>query len=433
MKIITIFQFLLLTVLFFCSSQSSSKIKSDTIVNDNIVVAMFLSDFHIGENEGAVSREKYQNDFQIGDNIYCHTKVVNLVSKLDSIINTQDGVRIKYLILLGDIIDIAVHESSDAFNLAHDFFNTPIGKYSRSFISYFDEIIYIQGNHDHHIWRMLQEKYYIQDRLQNGKSALELPQQVIGLLNLDDPTSTLSIPNSLMVPSSDRIDFISHIFGDKPVHYVYPNLYINTKDGNDICVTHGHFFEPNWNKTEALIPFFDKINADTNYFKNIEMKNSPFTEFSDYSMAQVNANLTQKLTDNQIYQDKVNITYKVGMYLDSNYHAFFPLELGIRSSDSVKLATHSTIVDKYLLESKTQMEDYNLHLRRLVYGHTHIPCMGVEYNFKDTDAINNSIEVYNTGGWVRIESSNVENKNTINTPNPLILRKNGAIEKLLSY
>lgn len=436
MRIRSTVQVLLLAMVFSCSTITDSKNTSTTSNNDSIVVAMFLSDFHLGENEGAVSRKKYKNDIALGDSIYYHPKVKELANAISTIIENQNGINIKYLILAGDIIDVAVHEESDAFNLALEFFNTAILG-DQSFISFFDEVIYIQGNHDHHLWRMLQEKYYIEDRLQQGNLALPYPQQLIGVLDLNT-IDTLYIPNSRMHASSKTVDFLSHIFGNKPVHYVYPNLYIKTNDSSDICVTHGHFFEPNWNKTDALVPYFDKINADNNYFKNIEMKNTPFTEFSDYGMAQVNDTLVQNLTDGLIFSNDSNITKNVARYLNRTYQAFFPLDTANRHSDMQKLNADSAIVNRYLRETSAQMKETKLgeqpremFFSQLVYGHTHIPC------FNETLSINinnakKDIALYNTGGWVRIDDDKkVVDKDTIKTPNPMILRQNGIIEKLL--
>jgi predicted phosphodiesterase len=419
---------LLLIMLNSCSTRTDSKITSTTINRDSIVVAMFLSDFHIGENEGAVSRIKYNNDTVLSNSIYCNPKVIELAKKLDSIICKQNGQKIKYLILLGDIIDVAVHEESDAFNLANDFFKTPICD-SLTFMSFFENVIYIQGNHDHHLWRMLQEKYYVEDRMQQGDSALPFPQQLVGVLDLNN-NDTLLIPDSHMNSLSRTFGFMRYVFGNKPVYYVYPNLYINTNDSNDICVTHGHFFEQNWNKTDKLVPHFSRITADNNYFKNIEMKNFPFTEFSDYGMAQVNDTLAQNLTDGLIYnKEGNNITKKVGKYLGTTYKAFFPLDTTKkRRSDMEKLNADSAIVNRYLRETNAQMKEAKQYTQsddmsfgRLLYGHTHIPCFNDTFSIT-INKVKKVITAYNTGGWVRIDSCVVD-KDTIKTPNPMILRQ----------
>jgi UDP-2,3-diacylglucosamine pyrophosphatase LpxH len=133
---------------------------------------MFISDFHIGENYGAVVQEipkgredNYIGHYvdEIGTEIYYHTEVANLLKVLEK------QTTIPYLIILGDVFDIAVDEVSDAFNLSQIFFNTEIN--GRTFMSHFDSVIFVAGNHDHHVWMMLQERYYIQDQLTDGKEA----------------------------------------------------------------------------------------------------------------------------------------------------------------------------------------------------------------------------------------------------------------------
>ncbi|MDZ7742913.1 MAG: hypothetical protein U5Q03_14555 [Bacteroidota bacterium] len=269
---------LLFTLSFIVTACSPEKLPDNAEVQtqkSNDVVAMFLSDFHAGENYGAVSREvptmkKGEYDSVPGiPNLYFHKKITALLHNIDSIASVNNG-NIPYLILLGDIFDIAVHEASDAFNLAHDFFNAPLYN-NRSFTSYFDTVIYLPGNHDHHVWHMLQEKYYIQDRLLSGREALPFPHQSQGILDITKTGKLLNNGNKL-IPSGSGKNFISYLLSDheKEIHVFYPNLYIRYADDKGICVTHGHFFEPNWNKDTSVMAYFPDVNNMPEYFKNLE-------------------------------------------------------------------------------------------------------------------------------------------------------------------
>ena len=81
------------------------------------------------------------------------------------------------------------------------------------------------------------------------------------------------------------------------------------------------------------------------------------------------------------------------------------------------------------------MKEYNMDFNKLVYGHTHVPCFEKNYKFQDSDdeKATNSITVYNTGGWVKIDNINTIDKDTAKTPNPMFLFKDGGLQKVLMY
>ncbi|MCY1719700.1 hypothetical protein OU798_05065 [Prolixibacteraceae bacterium Z1-6] len=425
------------TLFFNCSDTKHTHGKDNLCETDSTIVAMFLSDFHVGENYGAVSRicppRKEEEYDEIGENIFCHKKVIEMLDTLGTICKSKHHHTIPRLILLGDIFDIAVHEESDAFNLTHDFFNTKTGKYKRSFISYFDEVIYISGNHDHHVWKMLQENYYIEERLQQG-NALPYPHQRIAVLDLNN--LQISNENTTVIPLHGNM--VSAILRDKnlKVHIAYPNLYIrcNTDDNAGICVTHGHFFEPNWNKSSNDIPNFPDTILLKNYFVNLEKYNSPFTEFSDYSIAQVNQDFAQGLSDACF--DSVFYKYRaMGKYVADSFPAFFPLlhdslkNVAMTAYDTTKLSLHKVQVIPYLEHVKSEMAEKNMKFTKLVYGHTHVPCFREDYVY----GISDTTEVSNTGGWVNIAQSQDATNTYRKTPNPMFLTKDGGLHKVFDF
>jgi len=423
---------------------------------DGEIVAMFLSDFHIGENYGGVTRKVPKNKEHDYDSLvsfpglYYHKQVTNLLACLDRETRNSERKTIPYLILLGDIFDIAVSESSDVFNMATAFFNAQIYQ-GRSFISFFDTIIYVAGNHDHHVWVMLQEKLYVIDRLQNGSQAIPFPHQTIGLLDVSDQPHYRDISNTLFA-SKREISFLSYVFSNnkKTVFVCYPNLYIryNGENKNEgICVTHGHFFEPNWNKDTSLISFFPDVNSMSDYFVQLEKLNSPFTEFVNYLIAQAFPVFTHGLVDatfGGLPLDSVEILEKMGIFLAQSFPALFPLETFTNPQTNVeKLKNHNLQVFSYLYHSFLQMRVNNMELKKLVYGHTHIPSLhqtcsfedfSHSHTFSDLDWIKNRFEIYNTGGWVNIEyinPSEFDNSTNI-SPNPMFLHRDGRISKVFT-
>ncbi len=413
-----------------------------------IPTAMFMSDFHIGEVYGAVTRvlpkdktkANYESCVVNGKTIYYRKEVAELINSLDRQLGEKG--KIPYLILLGDIFDMAVHDESDALNLAYTFFNeVRFTKNKRTFISYFNNIIYLPGNHDHHVWKMLQEEYYISNHLKNNFKALSIPQQAIGLLDLGNNKMVIKDP---IILSDHYNNFLSSILSrkEKKVYVAYPNLYIKYKASKDshegsagICVTHGHFFEPGWNKSSLL---FDSTTQEIDasvYFNELEKNNSPLTEFSDFEVAQTEKNLAQGISDLQFYTDP-NYEKKYDK-LSKLYPQLFPIKMQKTNKpkdfDVLSLMKYPDLVDTYLRFSQQQMRHlkdgnkvYSLQMKKLVYGHTHVPCFDVKYekhiSSPDATYIDLNLKIYNTGGWVHI--------NDVARPNPMFLYNDGSIQSV---
>lgn len=433
----------------YCFAQNS-KAQNQSILNKGrIPTAMFMSDFHIGEIYGSVSRvlpndSAERSDYIAahvnGQTIYYHKDVARLVHSLNRTLGRNR--KIQYLILVGDIFDMAIHNESDVWNLAHTFFNdVRFTKNKRTFISYFDKIIYIPGNHDHHVWKMLQEEYYIANHLKNHFSALPIPQQSIGLLNLEN--DKMMIQDSIIFHNHSK-NFLSAVLSNdtKPVYVAYPNLYIeyntpnnNTGAADGICVTHGHFFEPGWNKTTLNFDKHLPVMNDSVYFSELEKNNSPLTEFSDFEVAQMIDTVAQGMSDLQF--DTVSPYKIIYTKLSALYPQLFPIKMEVthkpKDFDIKTLMKYPNLVDPYLIHTQEQMSHlrdgnttYSLKLNKLVYGHTHVPCFNVKYvkhiYTKAKTYIDLNLTLYNTGGWVNI--------NSVSRPNPMFLYQDGSIKSV---
>jgi len=430
-----------LSALVFLLISASCNFPEKNIVNKkgtniNTPRAMFMSDFHIGEVYGGVSRILPNNDTLIqgyitaaigNDTIYYRKEINDIVHSLDSITHFS-GEKIPYIVLLGDIFDMAVHDEADALNLSHLFFTkvkfeSNYSQGSRSFISFFDRIVYLPGNHDHHVWKMLQEEYYISQHLTKYGYALKLPQQSPAVLNLAD--NEILLQDSIIFPDK-RNNFISSVLSDNllDVLVAYPNLYIeygeddknNLKSG--VCVTHGHFLEPGWNKSSLNFDKKIKHMDDAIYFSELEKNNSPLTEFSDFAVAQTFDTLAQGISDLQFgYSDYEPVYEK----LSALYPQLFPIKMEkshkTKDFDEITLNEYSQLVDTFLIHTKSQMRSYNIDFKKLIYGHTHVPCFNLNY-----DRVT-SLKIYNTGGWVNI--------NEVSRPNPMFLYGDGNIVSVL--
>jgi len=429
-KLLFLSTFLFIISIYNCCAQSN---KADAISPENKEVpkAMFLSDFHIGEVYGSVTKvlpkndsiQKYYDSTTVNnEKIYYRKEIETLFDTLYKKCGRYNT--IQYLILTGDIIDMAVHNTSDVLNLAYSFFNNEEIGNGRSFASFFNTIIYIPGNHDHHVWKMLQEQYYISNSMELTGKALPIQQQIIGVLNLEKGSMS---KDSVIFPDPKK-NFLSRVFSDnkKPVYIAYPNLYIKTFSKH-ICVTHGHFFEPGWNKSSLNFSKPGKRIDDSEYFSELEKNNSPITEFSDYAVSQSMGGLAQGINDIQ-YGDSTY--YKKYLKLVKLFPQLFPVNLNepkrTKHNDIQKLMEHPELVDTFLLHTKRQMHNEHMKFNTLIYGHTHVPCDSVQYRKHIDDLVGYKLKfhlsIYNTGGWVSIDD--------ISKPTPLFLYKSGKIESV---
>jgi predicted phosphodiesterase len=392
---------------------------------------MFLSDFHIGEVYGSVTKvlpkndsiKKYYDSTTVNnEKIYYRREVKKLFKTLHK--KCKKNNRIPYLILMGDIVDMAVHNSSDALNLAHSIFNDTTIFKGKSFTSYFDTIIYIPGNHDHHVWKMLQEQYYISNSMELTGIASPVQQQIIGVLDLEKGSMS---KDSVIFPDPQK-NFLSSVLSDNknPVYIAYPNLYIKAFSKH-ICVTHGHFFEPGWNKSSLNFNKSDSLMDGSEYFSELEKNNSPITEFSDYAVSQSMGGLAQGINDIQ-YGDSTY--YKKYLKLVALFPQLFPVNLNepkrTKHNDIQKLMEHPELVDTFLVNTQRQMNTEDMKFNTLIYGHTHVPCYSVQYHKHIDDLLGYKLKldlsIYNTGGWVGIDD--------ISKPTPLFLYENGNIESV---
>jgi len=102
-----------------------------------------LSDLHLGEPEGLL----YDGGVNIQDVV---------LSKVSELAKGRDGLEggIEELILIGDIVDLSEATQEEAYRNTKVFLTALLGRVN------VDRVIYIPGNHDHHLWVEMLEAHY---------------------------------------------------------------------------------------------------------------------------------------------------------------------------------------------------------------------------------------------------------------------------------
>jgi UDP-2,3-diacylglucosamine pyrophosphatase LpxH len=259
-------------------------------------VAVVISDIHIGDDAGILTPQAAKGYSVVGTSgLYVRDEFLQFLDTLGRLVEGLPEKKIPYLILNGDGWDVAIKNVEDVAALSQALFE------ALEIEKYFGQILFLPGNHDHHLWTMLQTQTCVVRPLEKASGSSTGPAAVAKLVEaqvqafpheqsgvLDLAKGELRIPG--VKPPYEGHVFLSGLTGAKriPVNVVYPNLYLVPEAAaQSILVTHGHFFELAWRLlTEVLAQLFIREHVRTDLV-NLEMLNSPLTEFFNFSLAQV--------------------------------------------------------------------------------------------------------------------------------------------------
>ncbi|MGD1148417.1 MAG: metallophosphoesterase [Thermoanaerobaculaceae bacterium] len=259
-------------------------------------VAVIISDIHIGDDAAIVTPQAAKGYSGVGTSgVYVRDDFQQFLATIGKIVDGPPAKKIPFLILNGDGWDVAIKDVEDVAALSQALFE------ALEIEKCFDQILFLPGNHDHHLWTMLQTQTCVVRPLEKAAGSPTGPAAVVKLVDtkvqafpheqsgvLDLAKGELAIPG--VKPPYDGHVFLSGLTGAKriPINVVYPNLYlVPPAPTQSILVTHGHFFELAWRLlTEVLAQLLIREHVRTDLV-NLEMLNSPLTEFFNFSLAQV--------------------------------------------------------------------------------------------------------------------------------------------------
>jgi hypothetical protein len=192
-----------------------------------------LSDTHFGAENSLLSHVPVGADEV--DPATASPVLQALISCLRAVIGTNTGSRRPTLVLNGDILEMALAQDNVAAMVFDRFIDLAFNGAEPLFD---DTLVYLPGNHDHHLWETARERQY-SDYLRGVPPADRLcpPWHVTRLF--DNPAFTKPKSELLTVLVQRRCG------PTRTVEVVYPNFGLAADNGGRVVVFHhGHFVEP---------------------------------------------------------------------------------------------------------------------------------------------------------------------------------------------
>ncbi|MBI5193802.1 MAG: metallophosphoesterase [Nitrospirae bacterium] len=373
-----------------------------------------LSDMHLGEEDSLLTNLKTgSSDI---DPFSPSPVLIKLVECLKELIRSNDNNRKPILILNGDILELALAEMNEASMVFERFIELimPPGD------ELFEQIIYVPGNHDHHLWETARETQYVEyisRQLNQAGSSLPPPWHTTEMFveNVNNP-----VPSNFLNGLIKRYPNLNNF----NIQIAYPNFGLISGDKNKCVVFHhGHLIESIYYlmSTVTGIIFPDKkkpVDVD-----DIEAENFAWIDFFWSTMGRSGVagqdieKIYEKIGDEtgrkrlienlsaylakevdvplvpEYFEPKV-IGFFIGMLVNYLAKKEKKYSGGLLSPDAEKglwAYTEGTLREQILEEQAAMPKEVTI-----VFGHTHKPYQE-DVNFRGYPAW---VNVFNSGGWV---------------------------------
>ncbi len=386
-----------------------------------------LSDIHLGEEDGLLTNLVPGQDEV--DPLRPSPVLMALSDALSELVRAAD--ELPSLIILGDGLELAL----SGLNQAAMVFERLLEVFFCGPERLFKEIIYIPGNHDHHIWEVAREVQYA------GYIARQHPQGSLLPPAWHHSRMLMDKPHYWVKPLFLEA-FVHRVKGleDLSVKVAYPNFgLLNKETKKAVCFHHGHLLEPIYllmsilknilfpqgEAPEQIEQIISRIYAEMD-IDQIEGENFAWIDFfwstmgrsgeagekveTIYERLQSLESLKEMIDHlAQAIAQKLDIPYIPGDFLEKKAVEVFLktlIERGLaqeRHRPEMALAPElSWTMSAYLsgplkrqLTEESDVDPADLDLC-FVFGHTHKPFSRLER----VPAFSGWTKVYNTGGWV---------------------------------
>ncbi|MCK4389296.1 MAG: metallophosphoesterase [Desulfobacterales bacterium] len=371
-----------------------------------------LSDMHLGEEDSLLTNLKTASTDT--DPMQPSPVMEQLVKCLSHLILQNESKRNPTLILNGDILELALTTTNQAAMVFERFIELimPSGE------ELFDKIIYIPGNHDHHLWEVARETQYVNHikNINPGKH-LDIPWHVTNMFVEDHPNPVPAYFLTRLVQRFPKLkDFI--------ITTAYPNFGLFREEGQKCVIFHhGHFIEPLYQLMSTLRNLIFPDREKPRQIGDIEAENFAWIDFCWSTMGRSGEAgrdielIYEKMQDREEFK-------KLLYTLTDNLAKKYDLPGWDAMTAKILKWVFGAMVDKIAGTERTKIDRplskdaekglwayMNGPLREqilkerkgnmpydvtFVFGHTHKPFQE-DMNFKGYPAW---VNVYNSGGWV---------------------------------
>jgi UDP-2,3-diacylglucosamine pyrophosphatase LpxH len=193
---------------------------------------VILSDLHFGAENSILTALNDSGD-PVADPTRRSPVLSAFADCLAEIVGANEGSTLPTLVLAGDILELALADDEVAITVFEQFADLVLGEHKL----FDDEIWFVPGNHDHHLWETAREQRYAQQiRALDATEPIPRPWHATRLFpRPQDPV----VPADLLTSVIQR-----HRKGAAvSVRTFYPNLGIQGPDDRCVIVHHGHFIE----------------------------------------------------------------------------------------------------------------------------------------------------------------------------------------------
>jgi UDP-2,3-diacylglucosamine pyrophosphatase LpxH len=381
-----------------------------------------LSDMHLGEEDSILTH--FENEKADPTKL---SPVMQILARcLHKLISENEGDTKPTLILNGDILDMAFARTHEALMAFERFIEVvmPSGE------ELFRRIVYIPGNHDHHIWELARETRYASQRIGGIGVGEELPEQRHATALFVEEGSGDEYRSTLLTNLITRFPNLEK----SKITVAYPNFGLYRSRG-DRCVVfhHGHFVESKYYLMSSFNKLMHRDYELPTTVNRLEADNFAWIDFFWSTMGRSGRvgltveELYEKMEDPdeliddlEVFADNVNREYNLpgpkrlsGWALKALLCHIARRVIGERSETEYVLSKGA----EDLLKEYMKVFLYNqLKMERdgkipgdltFVFGHTHKPLAkhykGKDFKVKDVDFDTyypNGVKMYNTGGWI---------------------------------
>lgn len=375
------------------------------------VRAVCLSDLHFGEEDSlltALRPDRYECDGTRPSPV-----CAALTDAIRTLIDPADPA--PSLVLDGDILELAFASYAQSLESFERFIERVVGPGDEVFA----DVLFVPGNHDHHVWEIARETQYVNKVLRHHRDQDKAPPP----MHATKLGPADAVPSFLLDPLMRHVRGIDDAFAplDYPVRINYPNLAFRAASGRTVVFHHGHYLESLYMTMSALRRKLFPEEAPPATVAQLEGENWAFINFV-WSMLGRSGDAGQSV---EVLYKRLQYPMNIKTFIDDLAKriaeaADIPLVPGDWLEKKVLQAVFHGVArrltgervrigesDEQEFERGLERYLYTLTYRQLeeefgevpqdlafVSGHTHKPFEG---HFTDPRGVD--IEVYNTGGW----------------------------------